>query len=265
LSQRIVTFTTDFGLDDPWVGTMKGVVLSINPEVVLVDICNAVQSFDILDGAITLAQAYNYYPAGSVHVVVIDPGVGTVRRPIVADTGRHVFVAPDNGVLSFVYAREEGTVVRHITAEHYFLQPVSQTFHGRDVFACVAGWISKGIDLSKLGDEITDYVRFAIPKPQIVDNVMKAVVLKVDKFGNLITNVTPQDLPQLFQPEPGRFTIFVGKAEINRIVAAYGNGNPGEPFAILGSTGFLEIAANRASASRLVGAAKGSEVKLRLL
>ncbi|MBV9607971.1 MAG: SAM-dependent chlorinase/fluorinase, partial [Acidobacteria bacterium] len=164
---RLITFTTDFGASDHYVGTMKGVIYNINPGARVVDICNSVQSYDILDGALTLAQAYHYFPAETVHVVVVDPGVGTARRPILADTGRYLFIAPDNGVLSLVYEREEHVTVRHINAEHYFLQPVSRTFHGRDVFAAVAGWLSRGdIELSKFGESVTDYARFAAPRPK---------------------------------------------------------------------------------------------------
>lgn len=259
--QRMVTFTTDFGYTDHYVGTMKGVIYNINPEAHIVDICNAVQSYDILDGAITIAQAYRYFPSDTLHLVIVDPGVGSSRRPLLVTTERHIFLAPDNGVLSFVYEREERVSVRHITSEHYFLQPVSQTFHGRDVFAAVAGWLSKGVETDKFGDEITDFVRFAAPKPKLVgDHAMKGIVLKVDKFGNLITNIRPEDLPQLFQPEPPPFKIVVGKAEVTKLKTSYSQGTPGELFAIEGSMGFLEIATNRGAAARSALADKGSEV-----
>src|SRR5689334_5050186 len=162
--QRMITLTTDFGLTEHYVGAMKGVIYSINPSVQLVDITNAVQSFDILDGAIAISQAYSYFPKDTVHIVVVDPGVGGTRRPILANVGQYLFVAPDNGVLSLVYEREERVTVRHITAEHYFRQPVSNTFHGRDIFAPVAGYLSKGLDVMKFGEEITDYTRFAAPR-----------------------------------------------------------------------------------------------------
>jgi len=167
LAQRpIITLTTDFGLSDHFVGTIKGVILNIVPEAEIVDICHSVQAFDVLDGALTVAQAYSYFPARTVHLVVVDPGVGTARRPIVVTADRYHFVAPDNGVLSLVYAREERFNVRHVTGEHYFLQPVSNTFHGRDVFASVAGYMTKGVEITKFGDEIKDYVRFAAPRPK---------------------------------------------------------------------------------------------------
>ena len=259
--QRIVTFTTDFGLSEHYVGAMKGVVLNINPDAMLVDISNSVQSFDILDGALTIAQAYSYFPANSIHLVVVDPGVGTSRRPLLVTTTRHLFVAPDNGVLSFIYEREERLEVRHITAEHYFLQPVSRTFHGRDVFAAVAGHLSKGVHPVKFGDVVTDYVRFAAPRPKPSgDGILRGVVLKVDKFGNLVTNITAKDLPLLFQVQPPPFRITVGKAEVTKMNNAYAQGAAGEAFAIVGSMGYLEIAANRASAAQLTGAGKGSEV-----
>jgi len=259
--KRIITFTTDFGVKDHYVGAMKGVIYSINPDAHIVDISNAVHSFDVLDGALTIAQVYSYFPSDTVHLVVVDPGVGTTRRPLLVTTERHLFLGPDNGVLSLVFEREERVSVRHVTAEHYFLQPVSSTFHGRDVFAATAGWLSKGVEVTKFGDEITDFVRFTAPKPKAInEKLLKGVVLKADRFGNLITNFTPKEVPALFQPEPPPFKILVGKMEITRMRTAYAQGAAGEVFGILGSTGFLEIAANRASAARSVGADKGSDV-----
>lgn len=260
--ERIVTFTTDFGLTDHYVGTMKGVILNINPSSHIVDITNAVQSYDVLDGAIAISQAYKYFPSDTIHLVIVDPGVGTTRRPLLVRTERHYFLAPDNGVLSFVFESEhERLQVRHITAEHYFLQPVSQTFHGRDVFAAVAGYLSKGVEPTAFGEEITDYVRFAAPRPKAMSPLsIKGVVLKVDKFGNLITNIRPADMPELFSPEPPPFRVIVGKAEVTKMKTAYAQGTPGETFAIIGSMGFLEIATNRGHAARLVGADKGSDI-----
>jgi S-adenosyl-L-methionine hydrolase (adenosine-forming) len=263
--QRIVTLTTDFGVTDHFVGSMKGVISNINPAAQMVDICNSVNSYDLLDGALTIAQAYHYFPANTIHLVVVDPGVGTARRPIVINTGKYLFVAPDNGVMSLIYEREERCIVRHITAEHYFLQPVSNTFHGRDIFAAVAGYLSKGVEPQKFGDEVTDFVRFAAPKPKPVsDKLLKGVVIKVDKFGNLVTNFTAQDVPLLLKENPGPFKILVGKAEITKLRTAYAQGTPAEVFAIMGSMGYLEIATNRGSAARTTGAEKGNEVSMML-
>ena len=261
--QRMITFTTDFGLTEHYVGAMKGVVYSINPAAQIVDITNSVQSFDILDGAIAISQAYSFFPKDTIHVVVVDPGVGGERRPILANAGQYQFVAPDNGVLSLVYEREERVTVRHITSEHYFRQPVSNTFHGRDIFAPIAAYLSKGVEAVKFGEEISDYVRFAAPRPKAAGpNVWKGVVLKTDKFGNLITNITPKDVPQIFDGSSQAFKITVGKADVTKLCSSYSAGSTGEIFAILGSTGFLEISSNKGAASRLTGADRGTEVAL---
>ena len=262
MAQRpIITLTTDFGLNDHFVGTLKGVILEIVRDVEIVDICHAVQAFDVLDGALMIAQAYSRFPSGTVHLVVVDPGVGTARRPILVTSERHHFVAPDNGVLSLIYAREERLSVRHIAAEHYYLQPVSNTFHARDIFAPVSAYLAKGVDPEKFGEEITDFVRFNAPKPKPTDGkTLRGVVLKIDRFGNLVTNITPQDAPMLFEADPAPFKLVVGKREVTEIHKNYAEGAPGEVFAILGSMGYLEIATNRGSAAQLAGAAKGSDV-----
>jgi S-adenosylmethionine hydrolase len=260
----IITLTTDFGLNDHFVGAMKGVILDLAPDAQIIDINHSVQPFDVLDGALTISQAYSYYPPGTVHMVIVDPGVGTARRPILLTGDRHQFIAPDNGVLSLIYDREERLSVRRITAEHYFLQPRSNTFHARDIFSPVAAYLAKGVEPDRFGDEITDYVRFAAPRPKPIDEcTLRGVVLKIDRFGNLITNITPEDLPALFQAQPPAFKITVGnKGQATRMCTNYAEGTPGEVFGILGSMGFLEIAANRGSAFQLLGAGKGSEVNV---
>jgi len=263
LTRPIITLTTDFGSNDHFVGTMKGVILDIVPDAQIVDICHSVQAFDVLDGALTISQAYSYFPNRTVHVVIVDPGVGTARRPILASCDKYHFVAPDNGVLSLVYAREARMHVRHITSEHYFLQPVSNTFHARDIFSPVAAYLAKEVDSLKFGEEVEDYVRFTAPKPKAVEaNRLRGVVLKIDRFGNIVTNITPQDAPALFAAGAKGFKIVVGSREITEIHNAYAEGGPGEVFGILGSMGFLEIAANRGAAAQLTGAGKGTEVSV---
>ncbi len=265
MPSRIVTLTTDFGTADHYAGTMKGVILNVNPNAQVIDICNSVQSYDLLDGALTIAQSYRYFPSGTVHVVVVDPGVGSTRRPLLVTTERHYFVAPDNGVLSLVYDREERLVVRHVTAEHYFLQPISRTFHGRDIFAAVAGWLSKGVEPAKFGDTVPDFVRFAAPRAKMDGpQQVRGLILKVDKFGNLITNISEEEAPQLFAGVPVPFRMNVGKAEITTVRGSFSEGRAGEVFAIVGSMGLLEIASNRSAASHLTGAGKGAEVILRM-
>jgi S-adenosylmethionine hydrolase len=259
----VVTLTTDFGLADNYVGSMKGVLLSVFPEARIVDITHAIQAFDVLDGALAIAESYSSFPSGSVHLVVVDPGVGSERRPIIATVGEHYFVAPDNGVLSLVYAQAERVMVREITSSHYFRQPVSATFHGRDIFAPVAANLAKGVDPAKFGEEITDYVRFAAPQPKVTaDHSLRGIILKIDRYGNLITNIRASDAPQMFGENPPPFKMVAGKQNITEIHNHYALGAPGELFTIVGSMGYLEISTNRGTAAKLLGIGKGAEVAL---
>ncbi len=261
----LITLTTDFGLADHFVGTMKGVILGINPSAQFVDLSHHVNPFDVFDGALTIALAYRYFPSHTIHLVIVDPGVGSSRRPILARAGEHSFVAPDNGVLSFVYEREESVEVRHVAVDHYFLKPVSNTFHGRDIFAPVAGWLSKGVEAEKFGETITDYVKFAVPKPQRISaQTIQGMVIKVDQFGNLITNISPADAPEIFTASPSQFAIAVGQQQIARMIDSYSAGEPSEVFAILGSSGFLELGQNRGSAAKTLQVGRGAEVKVAL-
>ena len=238
-------------------GIMHGVVLNIEPDARIVDISHAVRSFDVLDGAFTIAQAYRYFPPGTVHVIVVDPGVGSERRPIVAETDDYVFVAPDNGVLTLVEARERRFTVRHIAAQRYFLRPVSQTFHGRDIFSPVAAWLAKGVAPADMGAEITDYVRLPIAGVQrIGEGQLCATVLKVDKFGNLITNLTEADLASA-----SRIQIRIAGQLITRLCGSYAEGADGL-FAIFGSSGYLEIAAKQDSAATKLGVREGEPVSV---
>ena len=257
----IVTLITDFGTGDHLVGAMKGVIVNINPDAEVVDICHEISSYDIFDAAFTLAQSYRFFPSDTIHVVVVDPGVGTARRPLLARSMNYRFVAPDNGVLSLIYEREESVEVRHVTSDHYFLNPVSNTFHGRDIFAPIAGWLSKWVEVDKFGEVITDYAKFTSPKPKRVsDNLIKGMTLKVDKFGNIITNISPEDVPQLFAENPPPFKIIINQQEITHLNPAYSLGKPSELFAIVGSSGFIEISTNRGSAAKTLNAGRGVEV-----
>jgi S-adenosylmethionine hydrolase len=263
LARPIVTLTTDYGTNDHLVGVLKGVILNINPEVNIVDITHSVLVHDVLDGALTISQAAKYFPAKTIHVVVVDPGVGTARRPILVAGDTHYFVAPDNGVLSAIYDKSESLYVWNITSEHYFRQPVSNTFHGRDIFAPVAAWLSKSWQTASFGEEITDFVRFAIPKPKASGNTVKGIVLRTDNFGNLITNLTAEDVPALVAPD-AKFTIRVGNAAVTNLVPTFAKGTAAEPFAIIGSSGYIEICVNKGSAARTIGAGRGAEVTVEL-
>lgn len=262
MANAIITLTTDYGTNDHLVGTLKGVILKVNPDVTIVDITHNVTPFDLLDGALAIGSAYSYFPPKTVHVVVVDPGVGTDRRPLLVSAGNQYFVAPDNGVLSVIYEREpEGLVVRHANAEHYYLQPLSKTFHGRDIFAPVAAWLTKGWQTSGMGDEIEDYKRFSLPRPKEADGVVKGVVLRADAFGNLITNLRQEDLPE-GAASNGSIKLQVGTQSITRLVETFAQGSGAEPFAYLGSSGFIEIGVNKGNAARSLGLGRGTAVVL---
>jgi S-adenosyl-L-methionine hydrolase (adenosine-forming) len=263
LARPIITLTTDYGTSDHLVGVLKGVILSINPEVNIIDITHRVLAHDVLDGALTIGQAYKFFPPKTIHLVVVDPGVGTPRRPVLVAGDQHYFVAPDNGVLSSVYDQSEALYVWNITSEHYFRNPVSNTFHGRDIFAPVAAWLSKSWQSSSFGDPITDFVRFALPKPKTVGNVVKGAVLRVDHFGNLITNITAEDVPALVAAD-GKFTIRLGNGQVSKVVQTFAQGAQGEIVGIIGSSGFLEISVNKGNAARTLAAARGAEVTVEL-
>jgi len=255
LANAIITLTTDYGTSDHLVGTLKGVILKINPDVTIVDITHNVTPFDLLDAALAIGSAYAYFPPKTVHVVVVDPGVGTARRPLLVSAGNQYFVAPDNGVLSVVYEREEeGLMVRHANAEHYYLQPISKTFHGRDIFAPVAAWLTKNWQSSSMGEQIEDFKRFTLPRP-------KQVVLRADTFGNLITNFRQEDLPESAL-SGGAIHLQAGTQAVTRFVETFAEGSGAEPFAYLGSSGFIEIGVNKGNAARTLGLNRGTPVIL---
>jgi len=262
LADPIITLTTDFGTNDHLVGSMKGVILNINPAARIVDINHCVAPFDILDGALSLANAYSYFPPRTIHVIVVDPGVGTERRPILVSGEKQFFVAPDNGVLSPIYEREACTV-RHVTAEHYFLNPISPTFHGRDIFAPTAGWLSKAFQTEAFGEVVKDFVRFTMPKAKSAGQAVKGVVLRVDAFGNLMTNLTAEDMPPDVL-DGGAIKLAVNGKQVVKFARTFASGGQGEPIAYLGSAGYVEIAVNRGSAARTLGANRGSEVTIDL-
>ncbi|HUK29744.1 MAG TPA: SAM-dependent chlorinase/fluorinase [Candidatus Acidoferrum sp.] len=259
----LLTLTTDYGTSDQLVGTLKGVILKIQPDAQIVDINHSVVPYDVLDGALSIGAAYRYFPTKTVHIVIVDPGVGTERRPILVSANNQYFIAPDNGVLSLVYEREDPLVVRHITSEHYFTRPVSATFHGRDIFAPVAAWLAKNWQTEAFGEVITDFTRFALPRPKAQDGAMRGAVLRSDHFGNLITNFTLEDLPEPMR-KPGPVKISIAGKPVKQFVETFAQGPAGEAVALVGSTGFIEIAVNKGNAARVLGAARGAEVVLKL-
>src|SRR5690348_7412233 len=218
MRRPVITLTTDFGVSDHFVGVMKGVILGICPAAEIVDISHEIGAFGVTEGAFLLAQAYRYFPRGTVHVVVIDPGVGTSRRPILAEAVGQRFVAPDNGVLTMIYGQAKHKV-RWVTAEKYFLKPVSRTFHGRDVFSPVGAHLARGVPPAKMGRPITDYMRLDFAKPvRTARRGWTGTILKIDRFGNIITNFPAADFPDLaIRP----FEISVGLETVRRTANNY--------------------------------------------
>jgi S-adenosylmethionine hydrolase len=262
MRRPIITLTTDFGLSDHFAGVMKGVILGICPSAEIVDISHEVGAFALAEGAFLIAQTYRYFPRGTVHVVVVDPGVGTSRRPILVEAAGQRFVAPDNGVLSMVYAREKHKV-RWITAEKYFLKPVSQTFHGRDIFAPVGAHLARGIAPATMGKTVGDYMRLHFEKPlRTARRGWTGAVLKIDRFGNLITNFPSEEFSNL---EKQPFEMSVGLETVHRLARNYAECGPGELFVIAGSSGYLEVSSSQASAAKLLGCGVGAPVELRIL
>lgn len=255
----LITLTTDFGLSDHFVGAMKGVILGIQPKAQLIDISHGVQPFDIPDGAFTIAQAYSYFPKKTIHIIVVDPGVGSARRPILAEMAGQYFIAPDNGVLSMVFARERPRV-RHITNERYFLHPVSRTFHGRDVFSRVAAHLAAGVKPAQFGKRIEDYLRADFDQPtQTMKHKWTGAILKADHFGNLATNFHIDAFPSV-RTHP--FALQVGPQIIRRLALTYSECPPGELFLVVGSAGYLEVAVSEGSAATALGCGAGSPVEL---
>lgn len=257
----LITLTTDFGLSDHYVAAMKGVILSICPAARIVDLSHGVGAFEIAEAAFVLSQAYRYFPRRAVHVVVVDPGVGTSRRPILARAASQYFIAPDNGVLSMIYAREAHKV-RAISSDRYFLKPVSHTFHGRDIFAPVAAHLARGIAPARFGKLIDDYLRLSFDKPARTGRrAWTGAILKVDRFGNIVTNFSVEDFPDL---DKHAFEMAVGPQRVHVLARHYAECGPGEPFLIVGSSGYYEISVGQASAAKMLGCATGAPLELTL-
>lgn len=254
----VITLLTDFGTADYFTGAMKGVILTINRSVSIVDITHEIPPQDIESGAFTLLTCYRDFPDGTIHVAVVDPGVGSSRRAIVVRAGPRYFVGPDNGLFSYIYDREPLCEVFHATATEYFRPSPSSTFHGRDVFAPVAAALSKGVDPQALGARITDYVHLPPLSPTVDDaGKLHGRIIHIDHFGNCITNFTRPDLPGSSQPK----LLIHGKTiEAFRKFFTDEHGSPEEIFAIWGSAGFLEIAVNRRSAAEVLTAKRGDTV-----
>jgi S-adenosyl-L-methionine hydrolase (adenosine-forming) len=262
-SLRLITLLTDFGHQDPFVGMMKGVILRLCPEARIVDLCHETPPYNILGGSFLLQSAVRFFPAGTIHVAVVDPGVGGPRRPIVSVIDQQVFVAPDNGLLSYPMAHGRVQAVRVITASAYFLHPVSPTFHGRDVFAPVAAHLARGIPVERLGPEVSDAMQLDVPRAQRdASGAVRGQVLWIDRFGNCITNVTQQDLGTCGDGTGRGVRILLDGRPLGSVVRFFGEAGMGGAGAVIGSTGHLELFSNQGNLAREQGVAPGSSVYL---
>lgn len=258
-SVRSITLTTDFGLRDWFAGTMKAVILRIQPQAAVVDVTHDIPPGDIRAGAFALAASCRYFPRGTTHVAVVDPGVGSARRAIAVQTPDYFFVGPDNGLLSWALATEKVKTVRALENERYFLQPVSGTFHGRDIFAPVAAHLSRGVAIQKLGPSLHDYVRLDWPVPKLARDHVRGEIVYFDRFGNAITNIRAETLHSL--PKNPLYVSLTRK-RLCPIAAFYQSVPPGTSVAVLGSSGFLEIAVNGGSAALRLGLRLGDAVRV---
>lgn len=256
----IITLMTDFGLRDHYVAAMKGVILSICPNAGIIDVTHEVSSYEVAEAAYLLSQTWSYFPKKTVHVVVVDPGVGSMRRPILAEVDGQRFIAPDNGVLTPLLTRE-GCKVRHIIQTRYFRKTVSQTFHGRDIFAPVAAHVAAGVTAANLGPRIDNYLRLTIERPnRTARRGWTGAIQHIDRFGNIVTNFPVAEFPHI---EHAPFEVTVGFRTIEKLARSYAGMPPGELFAIIGSSGYLEISANQESAARKLGCETGAPVEIR--
>ena len=259
----VVTLLSDFGLVDPFVGMMKGAMLQVNPDLRIVDLCHSVAPQNIRQAAFMLMTSFAYFPPGTIHVAVVDPSVGTGRNILACQTERFFFLAPDNGLLGPVLEREPLRACVAVTNAEYFLPHVSQTFHGRDIFAPVAAHLSRGVPLSQLGPAASPTGELHFPRPLAKDErTLSGEVLYSDRFGNLVTNLHEDDIRQL-AGEPQALEVRVGESIIPGLSASYAAERPGILLAVVGSTGFLEVALNLGSAREFLGLDVGGAVEVR--
>ena len=256
----VIALLSDFGARDHYAGTMKGVMLGICPDVTLVDITHDITPHDVLEGSLQLAASFKYFPAGTIFLAVVDPGVGSARRGIAAEAGDFRFVGPDNGVLTAAFRESPPKRVVELTERRYARPTVSRTFEGRDRFAPAAAWLAKGIQLSALGRPVSNYHLLDIPQADMTDARLHGVVLLADRFGNLVTNIDRRTF-ETFARAQG-VSLHVAGQPIAGVVATYADIRGGEVCALFGSTDHLEFAVNGGSAARALSVERGAPVEI---
>lgn len=264
--KRIIALITDFGESDYFVGSMKGVILSINPEVEIVDITHNITPFDIFEAGFVLKASFSYFPQKTIFIIVVDPEVGSKRRILLAYYKNYYFITPDNGLLSFVINEKEEAKVISVTSSHYFLSRVSNTFHGRDIMAPVSAWLARGINISSFGELCSDWLKLKFPEPMKIDEKSyEGEIIHIDRFGNLITNIPSFILNTQVVEKRRGLKVEIGGREIEKFVKNYSEGSVGEPVLVIGSADFLEIGAFLQSAEKILKVKKGDKFRLYLL
>lgn len=260
----LITLTTDFGYKDPFVGIMKGIIFDINPFVKIVDITHDISPQNILEAAFCIEMSFESFPYKTIHVVIVDPDVGSTRRPILVITDRYYFVGPDNGVFSQIYKlRHETLSVIHITSELFFLPQRSSTFHGRDIFAPVAAWLSRGIDPSKFGEPITGYVAISVPVPFMSEkNVLEGEIIYIDRFGNAITNLKTKEINDLCAINPAGNPKVLIKGKEAPLKNHYSEAEDTKLYSLINSFGYLELFVYRGNASSAFNIQLGEKVRV---
>ncbi len=256
---QIITLTTDFGLQDQYVSAMKAVILGLSPDVRLIDISHDIPAQDIMAGAWVIRNASLLFPKNTVHLVVVDPGVGTDRNPIALKIGDQYFVGPDNGIFSLFYDEFEYEAVK-LNKEKFWRTERSRTFHGRDIFAPVAAHLSNGTPLKELGDPVSELVTYHWAVPIGDKDGLQGWVVHIDRFGNLITNISESLIEEVIGRRKVR--IYVGNTMIDHLVNTFGDVEDGDPAALIGSSGMLEIGINKGNAAKLLSVDKGAQVSL---
>ena len=258
----IIALTTDFGYKDPFVGIMKGVIAGINPQARIIDLSHGVAPQDIMGAALILRHSVNHFPRGTIHVAVVDPGVGGARRPILIEAAGNYFIGPDNGILSLALGNKEPARIIHLSNPNYHRQPVGATFHGRDIFAPVAAYLSVGIDVTAFGEPVLDFTRIAWPGITRSSAGLHGEIVYIDGFGNLFTNVTERELEDL---PVEKLAISVGDVVIQGLTANYSAGGKGSCGALINSWGLLEVAVYQGNAQQHCGARIGDKIQIRAL
>jgi len=264
-SLPIITLTTDFGLADAYVASMKGVILALAPAARIVDISHEISPQNIVQGGFTLACAFPHFPKGTIHVLVVDPGVGTSRRLILARTENHFFMGPDNGALALSFAVEPPRAILHLAAAASIRHPVSATFHGRDILAPAAARLASGADFASFGDRIAEFTPSPLPPPaRQEDGTILLRVVLADRFGNLILNLREEEYRRL-RPRASAeaLGLEICGRRIDRLLRTYGEAEESEPFALFNSSGYLEIAVSSGSAARVLACSAGAPALLK--